>query len=130
MARVADTTQLQEENTQLRLKVLDLEQLMSLQQSIAQQYQELSIYLMSSAHFSEFVHTLLVSAPNMLMIDHISLIFIDEKYDLRHLLADLQIPYEQTPHLTFIDTPSESIYPYDDNDFRPPHFIKKCFLAS
>lgn len=128
MTRVADTKQLQEENTQLRLKILDLEQLMTLQQSIAQQYQELSIYLMSTTHFSEFVHTLLVSAPNLLMIDHISLIFIDEKYDLRHLLSDLQIPFEDTPHLSFIENPSETIYPYDDNDFRPHILLKNDFL--
>lgn len=128
MTHTADIQQLEEDNTQLRLKILDLEQLMTLQQSIAQQYQELSIYLMSTVHFSEFAHILLVSAPNMLMIDNISLIFIDEKYDLRHLLTDLQIPIEHTPHLTFIEHPSETIYPYDENDFRPHIMLKKDFL--
>lgn len=127
MAHTADLQQLEDDNTQLRLKILDLEQLMTLQQSIAQQYQELSIYLMSTTHFSEFAHILLVSAPNMLMIDHISLIFIDEKYDLRHLLADLQISIENTPHLTFIEKPNATIYPYDDNDFRPHILLKKDF---
>lgn len=128
MTLVADNKQLQEENTHLRLKILDLEQLITLQQSIAQQYQALSIYLMNTSHFSEFAHTLLVSAPNLLMIDHISLLFIDGNYDLRHLLSDLQIQFTEIPHLSFLEQTDETIYPFDEHDFRPYILAYKNFL--
>lgn len=130
MTRIAELNQLKEENTALRLKMLDLEQLMTLQQSIAQQYQELSIYLMNASHFSEFTHTLLVSAPRMLMIDHMSLLFMDDNYDLRHLLADLQIPFSQIPHLTFLDKHTNTVYPFDEHDLRPFIVLKQDFHHS
>ena len=95
------------ENAQLRAQLQKLLAQAHSNQQIMQRHQALDLALVGATGFRELIGSIFERMRLSSELDVITLCLIDEEYDIRRILADLQIQQSEFPHLLFLDHPHE-----------------------
>jgi diguanylate cyclase (GGDEF)-like protein len=72
-----------------------------------QRHQALDLALIGAASFRELIAAIFETLKQSSELDVVTLALLDGEYDIRRILADLQIKLSEFPHLLFLEDPLE-----------------------
>jgi diguanylate cyclase (GGDEF)-like protein len=95
------------ENLRLRTQLAQLLEQAKHNQQILQRHQNFDLQFIAAASFDELFDLLFRSFPRAFGLDVVSLSLLDPDYDIRRMLAELNIKLTELPHLLFFEQESE-----------------------
>lgn len=95
------------ENQQLRAQLAQLLQQARQNQQILQRHQALDLELISAGSFHELFGTIFRRFADVAALDGIGLALLDPDYEIRRILADLDIDLSQWPQLVFVQNEAD-----------------------
>lgn len=107
MTSAVDTNKLLAENKQLHAQIQDLLHHARSNQQILQRHQAFDLRLISSYDFRELIDTLSHAMPDAFSLETVTLALIDEGYQIRRILVDLEIDLETLPNLVFLESDTD-----------------------
>lgn len=95
------------ENQRLRIYLNELLEQARRNQQILRRQHTFDLEVIGAGSFRELVTSIFQTLPVSSELDVVTLLLIDPAYDIRRILADLQIPLRDFPHLLFAQDESE-----------------------
>lgn len=95
------------ENNQLREQLTQLLAQAHQNQQILQRHQALDLQLISADTFQSLIHTIFHTFPDATGLDLVTLVLFDPDYEIRRILVDLNINFNELPQLIFMQEYSE-----------------------
>jgi diguanylate cyclase (GGDEF)-like protein len=103
----SDTLSLAEENRRLRAQIEELLEDGRRNQRIMRRHQVFDLKFIGAGSFRELIASIFRELKDSSGLDVITLSLIDADYDIRRILADLDIKLSEFPHLLFLQDASE-----------------------
>ena len=101
------STDLVAENSRLRRQLADLLEQARRNHQIMQRHQSFDLKFISASSFRELIESIFESLKESSGLDVITLSLIDEDYEIRRILVDLNMNLAEFPNLLFLHTPEE-----------------------
>ena len=95
------------ENRLLRSQLAQLFRQAQENQQILQRYQSFDLQFIAASGFQELIDTLFHRFAKAAELDAITLTLLDPDYEIRRILVDLHIPYNEMPNLLFLQDETE-----------------------
>ncbi|TFW07916.1 sensor domain-containing diguanylate cyclase [Oxalobacteraceae bacterium OM1] len=95
------------ENLRLRKQLEQLLETAEENQRILERYHAFDLQFIGAGSFRELIDALFLSFPEAARLDVVTLALLDPDYDIRRMLAELQINLAELPHLLFLEEATE-----------------------
>jgi two-component system cell cycle response regulator len=109
MTSAVDTDTLRAKNKQLHIQIQDLLLHARDNQQILQRHQAFDLRLISSYDFRELIETLSLAMPEAFSLQTVTLALVDEGYNIRRILEDLEMSLDTFPNLLFLESSDEAL---------------------
>jgi len=95
------------ENQELRQKLESLMAQARLNEQVMRRFQDAELRMLSVGSFRELLQFVLKEMKEAFDLDVVSLAIIDQEYEVRRMLSDIDIPSSEFPGLICLDNPSK-----------------------